>query len=237
MQHVHRPRVPQRVDSAKCIATKILNHLHDPCPAKASHCFRVVVLTAALRDVQCITHVILDRTGELAQIIEALDAIQMIGFKFGTQQLALRLQYSDFTICRQGEESVLQFSALSGNGVEFGRGLASNENLLATTCVVAASTAALPTITGYGTDLFQIVVLGAFAFTGAITSFDYADKHHAPVYAVALVLNLMLFLMPAIAICLVGRERWPNWCSVAIVAWCGFYMASLFWLFPATDGP
>lgn len=109
--------------------------------------------------------------------------------------------------------------------------------LLAAGGVIAATTAALPSITGYGTILFQVVALGAWGIVAAITSGLYADTHHPVVWSVALVLNLLLFLIPAAGVWLVARKRWPAACSVAILSWSLFYLASLFWLFPATDGP
>lgn len=103
--------------------------------------------------------------------------------------------------------------------------------------VVAASTAVLPSIGGYGTVLFQVVVLGAWRILAAVTSDQYADLHHGPLWVIALVLNLILFLILATAVWLVMRRRWPAACAAAIIAWCGFYLASLFLLFRATDGP
>jgi hypothetical protein len=109
--------------------------------------------------------------------------------------------------------------------------------LLAAAGLVGASTAALPGVTGYGTNLFQLVALGAWGIVAAITSDLYADTHHPVAWSVAFVLNLVLFLIPASGIWLTARNRWPVGCSVGISAWCIFYLASLFWLFPATDGP
>ncbi len=103
--------------------------------------------------------------------------------------------------------------------------------------LVGASTSVLPYVTGYGTSLFQVVALGAWGIVAAITSDAFADTYHSIVWAVALVLNLILFLIPASAILFAARKRWPVWCSVAIFSWSVFYLSSLFWLFPATDGP
>lgn len=109
--------------------------------------------------------------------------------------------------------------------------------LLAAACMVGASTVALINASGYGTSLDQIVELGAASIVAAITSDRFADTHHPVVWSVALVWNLILFLIPATGIWLAARKRWPAACSVAILAWCLFYLASLFWLFPAADGP
>jgi hypothetical protein len=111
------------------------------------------------------------------------------------------------------------------------------KTLLTTACFVGASTALLPRVTGYGTDLFQIVALGAWMLVARATSGEYADRHHPAMWFVALCLNLLLFLVPTTGIWLVARRRWPERCSLAIVGFGLFYIASLFWLFPATDGP
>jgi hypothetical protein len=109
--------------------------------------------------------------------------------------------------------------------------------LIAAACMVGASTAALLNVAGYGTVLSQIVVLGAWFVVAAITSGAYADTHHSVLWPVALSLNLILFLIPASGIWLATSKPRPSWCSVAILGWLAFYLASLFWLFPATDGP
>ena len=109
--------------------------------------------------------------------------------------------------------------------------------LLAATALVGVSTAVLPNVTGYGTNLFQVVALGAWGIVAAVTSGLYADTHHPVVWSVAFVLNVLLFIVPGGIIWLLGRRRWPIGSSVAILAWCAFYLASLFYLFPATDGP
>jgi hypothetical protein len=105
------------------------------------------------------------------------------------------------------------------------------------TGVVGASTALLPWVTGYGTILFQVVVLGAWGAVAAMTSGPYADTHHGPLWLIALLLNVVLFLIPAGIVWLVSRKRWQSFCSGTIALWCCFYLASLFFLFQATDGP
>jgi hypothetical protein len=109
--------------------------------------------------------------------------------------------------------------------------------LAAAACVVAASTLAFPSVTGYGTVLFQIVALNAWAIVASITSGLYADTHHAVVWSVAAAANLAVFLLPEAVIWFSAHKRWPAVCSVVTLVWCGFYVLSLFWLFPATDGP
>jgi hypothetical protein len=102
---------------------------------------------------------------------------------------------------------------------------------------VALSTFVLPYITGYGTQLFQVVVLGAWGILAAITSDAHADLHRTEVWTIALLLNALFFVIPATPIALVTRRRWPVRGAVAIAVWCVVYLSCLFILFPATDGP
>jgi hypothetical protein len=104
-------------------------------------------------------------------------------------------------------------------------------------CVVTASTLLLPRVTGYGTSLYQLVVLGAWSLLAHLTSETYADSHHPALWTIATAINLALFLIPEAGIWLASRKRLPTICSVATCLWCGFYLLLLFRLFPATDGP
>jgi hypothetical protein len=104
--------------------------------------------------------------------------------------------------------------------------------------VVAASTLALPFVTGYGTTLSQTVVLGAWSIVAALTSDAFTNLHKPLVWLVAAALNVLLFLVPAAAILLSTRgARATSTRTVALVGWLVFYAASLFILFQATDGP
>ena len=109
--------------------------------------------------------------------------------------------------------------------------------LVASAGFVGATTALLPFVTGYGTVLFQTVVLSAWGLVAWGLSSEYADRHHLPVWLVALGLNLLLFLIPGVAIWLIARRRWPRLCVGLVLSWLVFYLALLLVLFPATDGP
>lgn len=103
--------------------------------------------------------------------------------------------------------------------------------LLGTALLVGASTVAFPfvdSLGGLGTNLFQIVTVFGFTIAGAITSFSYADTHHAVEWCCSLVPNLIFFLIPALGIYEAAHGRWPARCSIAIVGWCAFYLASVF---------
>jgi hypothetical protein len=55
--------------------------------------------------------------------------------------------------------------------------------------------------------------------------------------ALAVVVNLLLFGVPAGVIFAATVRRWPVIAKWAIAAFFAFYMCCLFILFPATDGP
>ena len=109
--------------------------------------------------------------------------------------------------------------------------------LLGSTLLVGASTIPLSSVTGYGTVPFQVVAFSAWNVLARMTSAVYADTHHGSVWVVAAILNMTYFLIPATGIYLPTRRRWPTFSAVGILAWLGFYLASLFVLFPAKDGP
>ena len=65
----------------------------------------------------------------------------------------------------------------------------------------------------------------------------FADHHHGILYLVALLLNLAGFSFLAVPLWLCFRNRTTRFGSFSIVGWTVFYVAMLFFLFPATDGP
>ena len=109
--------------------------------------------------------------------------------------------------------------------------------LLAGASIVGASTAVLPSVSGYGTYLYQLVVLGAWSIVAAASSGMFADTHHALVWTVVLFVNLITFSIVAVPVWAVARNWKPSVGVIALVMWTAFYLAALFVLFPATDGP
>ena len=91
-------------------------------------------------------------------------------------------------------------------------------------------------VSGYGTNLGQGVALGSWAIVAQATSSAFADQHDGVVWAVAALLNGLLFFVPGWLIYAAARRRRPRLGAGLLVAWCLFYLASLFWLFPALDG-
>ena len=72
--------------------------------------------------------------------------------------------------------------------------------LLGGLVLVAASAAVLPGVTGYGTELSQFVVLGAWSLVAAVTSSVFADLHREFVWPVAALVNVVLFGVPALVV-------------------------------------
>ena len=105
------------------------------------------------------------------------------------------------------------------------------------TAIVALTTAVFPHVRGYGTVVFQVVVLGADSILAHFTSVLFADHHEAIVWAIALVLNVSTFLIVAAPLWALLRNRAPNAAPVTIISWSVVYVALLFVLFPATTGP
>jgi hypothetical protein len=109
--------------------------------------------------------------------------------------------------------------------------------IFACEALVAASTAGLSYVTGYGTAQFQLVVLGAWSIIAHFSSGEFAGLHHGVLWAVAFLLNIACFNAVAVPLWLLTRNRLPRSSAILIICWTIFYIAMLFVLFPATDGP
>ena len=103
--------------------------------------------------------------------------------------------------------------------------------------VIALSAAAFPWVAGYGTVLFQFVAFGGWFLVYKVTSGEFADQHLGLVLLVGSALNVLMFGIIAIPTWLLLRARQGRIGIVTLLLWAFFYLASLFWLFPATDGP
>jgi len=109
--------------------------------------------------------------------------------------------------------------------------------LLLSAAVIAVSTLVFPWVGGYGTVLFQVVALNAWGLLAAITSDHYAEFHHGWVWILALLLNLFVFLVPAVPWWFATQRRWPIWSTAGLAILCALQLGFLFFLWPATDGP
>lgn len=111
------------------------------------------------------------------------------------------------------------------------------KTVVAGTSVVALSTSALPFVTGYGTILSQVLVLGAWSLVASVTSGAFANQHHEAVWPAALLLNLLAYGAPMLPLRFSLKWASPAVRVGGIIVWTAFYLAALFVLFPATDGP
>jgi hypothetical protein len=102
---------------------------------------------------------------------------------------------------------------------------------------VAASTAAFPSVSGYGTVLFQLVVFTAWALLERATSGTYAAQHHGVLWIIAAIVNVVAFWILAVPLWALLRRHSQVIAFLALTGFWAVYIASLFWLFPATDGP
>ena len=109
--------------------------------------------------------------------------------------------------------------------------------LMGTTGAVAASTGLLALVSGYGTFLYQVVALASWEVVARATSSRFADQHDGAVWGTAVLINGLLFSVPALLIYALTRRKRRRLGVGLLLLWCLFYLASLFWLFPASDGP
>lgn len=105
------------------------------------------------------------------------------------------------------------------------------------TAIIALTTAVFPHVGGYGTAVFQIIMLGAWGILAHFTSGLFADQHQSILWAITLVLNMGVFLLIAVPLWALLRNRAPRFAPVTIICWSVLYVALLFVLFPATTGP
>lgn len=108
--------------------------------------------------------------------------------------------------------------------------------LLWTIAIAGASSFLLPLVPGYGTWLSQEIFLDAWLLVAGVTDGRFADSNGEYVLCVELVLNLSCFLVVAVPVNALLRP-WPCVQKRMGFAWLGFYLAILYLLFPATDGP
>ncbi len=109
--------------------------------------------------------------------------------------------------------------------------------LLLSVFAVALSTISLSFVSGFGTVLGQVVALGAWSLLSAISSGAFADQNHQFLWPIAAVLNTVLYSIVAVPAFFIFRRRSVSVTIGFLIIWVAFYLACLFVLFPATDGP
>ena len=121
---------------------------------------------------------------------------------------------------------------------EMARATRSRDLIFAALSVLTAVTTVwFPSVTGYGTQLFQLIAFAAWAVVEKASSGQYADTHLVAVWVTAAVLNVVVFWSVAVPLWALSRRHRPFIGMVALMFFAALYIGSLFWLFPATDGP
>lgn len=105
------------------------------------------------------------------------------------------------------------------------------------TAVAAVSSVFLAVLGGYGTIHRQFVTLYGWSIAQAVSPAENAEPPLVLTMLFAGLLNVLVFLVPALIIWFVCRDKWPKVGRNLIVAWCVLFLATLFFLFPASDGP
>jgi hypothetical protein len=112
-----------------------------------------------------------------------------------------------------------------------------DRTFLLASMAVAVSTAAFPSVKGYGTVLFQIVAFTAWTLLERVTSGEYASQHHGVLWILAALVNVFGFWILGVPLWALVRNSSQSVALSALVGFCVLYIASLFWLYPATVGP
>ena len=99
------------------------------------------------------------------------------------------------------------------------------------------SAAIIPVIHSFPTVLYLAIGLCAWGIVAYIKTGHFADGHIVLVLTAAVLLHMICFSIPAVAIWGGLRHRRPNQGSVLVGVWCACYLLFLFILFPASAGP
>jgi hypothetical protein len=100
--------------------------------------------------------------------------------------------------------------------------------------IVGLGALVLPALHTYPTVLSLVIALCAWGVVASLKSGPFADGHFSLVWTAAVLLHMISFSIPAVAIWLGLRNRKPDLCSLLVGTWCGGYLILLFVLFPAS---
>jgi hypothetical protein len=109
--------------------------------------------------------------------------------------------------------------------------------LTAATTAVGVSALVLPAVHSYPTVLSLLVALCAWSVVAFLKSSQFANEHFRVVWTAAVMLHLIGFFIPGIAMWLGFRNRKPVLCSALVCIWCLCYLVLLYICFPAPMGP
>ena len=139
-----------------------------------------------------------------------------------------------------GQNVIGHIRSTSGRGSplhSLGTMITPRNALAGATAAVGLSALVLPAVHIYPTVLSLVVALCAWGVVAFIKSSQFADGHFPVVWTAAVVLHMISFFIPAIAIWLGLRNRRPRLCSALVCVWCLCYLVLLYVLFPAPMGP
>lgn len=108
--------------------------------------------------------------------------------------------------------------------------------LTGSVAVVGLSAALLPTLPIYPTIFEYTVALFAWGIISYAKSPHFADFHFPLVWSVTVLLHVIAFSIPALAVWFGFRNRRPRLCSGLLAAWCLIYLMLVLFLFPASGG-
>jgi hypothetical protein len=108
--------------------------------------------------------------------------------------------------------------------------------LLIAISLVAVNSVFLPQVSGYGTILYQVVMLSSALLVNGFTNIPLSEVGKYWFILALVFVNLILFLIPTLTVWGIGKNRWPKFTSITVAVFSIVFILSLYVLFPATDG-
>jgi hypothetical protein len=102
---------------------------------------------------------------------------------------------------------------------------------------VGFSALVMPAVHSDPTVLSMLIALCAWGVVAFIKSSRFADGHFPVIWMTAVVLHMIGFFTPGVAIWFGLWNRKPDLCSALVCTWCLCYLMLLYILFPASMGP
>ena len=109
--------------------------------------------------------------------------------------------------------------------------------LLIAISLVAVSSVFLTQVSGYGTILYQVVMLSSALLVNGFTNEPLSEVGKSWFILSLVFVNLLLFLIPTLTVWGICKSRWPKFTSIIVATFSAVFILSLYVLFPATDGP
>src|SRR5580658_644373 len=100
--------------------------------------------------------------------------------------------------------------------------------LIGATAAVGFSALVLPAVHSYPTMLSLLIALCAWGVVAFMKSSQFADGHFPVIWTAAVMLHMIVFFIPGIAVWFGLRNRKPGLCSALVCAWCLCYLVLLY---------